>query len=110
MGTILQSAVVAGGSNRRPQRIGTTLAWVGKITGSASYATGGDTLPAKLLGMNAIEHGMVGPNILSGNMIEVLAQPDGSVKLRWVNIGAGTELANATDTSARTNFAMFFGH
>jgi hypothetical protein len=110
MSTYLQSAMAPAGSNRRPQRIGTTLVWVGKITGTASYATGGDTLPAKLLGMNAIEHGLVGTaGLTSTAVIEVLPQSDGSAKIRWT-VAAGTELANATNLLAFASQAMFFGH
>lgn len=109
MSTYLQSAMAPAGSNRRPQRIGTTLVWVGRITHTASYATGGDTLPAKLLGMNAIEHGLIGP--VTNNMLEVLAQPDGSCKVRWASVGGGgVEVANASNLSAFSSLAMFFGH
>lgn len=45
---------------RKPQRIGTQQVWLGQVFFSNSYATGGDTITAKSLGMWTIDGGISG--------------------------------------------------
>lgn len=93
---------------RSPQRIGTQLQWQGTLTGPASYTTGGDTVTPALLGMRTILGGLVG-GATSGRMFQLIPQADGSAKLKAYAVG-GAEVANATNISADTPFAIIIGH
>jgi hypothetical protein len=95
-------------SKRYPQREGTELEWHGTLTGPASYTTGGDTLSPLLLGMTKIDGGLVG-GATSGRMFQLIPQADGTAKLKAYAVG-GAEVANATNISADTPFAVIIGH
>lgn len=107
MSTYLAAGIVPIGK-RYPQRMGTMLVWVGQLTHTASYATGGDTLTAKSLGFNIIEGGFVAPTPL--NTFAVLVQTTGDAKLLATVQATGVQLANAQNISATSSFAMIFGH
>lgn len=94
-------------SKRYPQRIGTQLRWAGKITGPASYTTGGDTLNPSLLGMNAIDGGLIGVN--GGFTFEIIPQPNGTAKLKAYVQTTGVEVANTTSLTAAVPFAELIG-
>lgn len=93
---------------RYPQRMGTFDTFLGTITGPASYTTGGDTLAAKLLGMNAIEGGLV--QTFNNHVYRLILQADGSVKVQVFVTSTGVEVANATNLSAESPFAIIIGH
>jgi hypothetical protein len=93
---------------RYPQRIGSLLIWVGHLTHTASYATGGDTLTAKSLGMNVIEGGMCGST--PANTFAVLVQTDGTAKLLATVQATAAQVANATNLSATSSFVIIVGH
>lgn len=95
-------------TKRYPQRIGTMLMWFGTLTHTASYATGGDTLTAKSLGMNVIDAGIVMPT--GANTFAVLAQTDGTAKLLATVQATAAQVANATNLSASSSFAIIVGH
>lgn len=95
MGTAIAKTTPVG---REPQRIGTALEWTGQLQMSASYATGGDTISAKTLGMNAISNGIIGT--ANGRTFELVAQTDPSTAKIKAYTASGTEVANATDVSA----------
>lgn len=100
-------------SKRYPQRIGTQLKWAGKITGTGSYATGGDTLSPKLLGMNVIEGGYVAPS--AGFVFELIPQADGTAKVKafWTGAVVSTALGEVTaaqSLAAATPQVEIIGH
>lgn len=105
-------------SKRSPERIGQHLRWMGKLTMTASYATGGDTLTAAQLGFSRIMGGMISGT--GGVVFELLPAADpttAKVKAyRQKDPAAGggadialVEVANATDLSALTPRAEITG-
>jgi hypothetical protein len=80
-----------------------------RIALSASYATGGDTVPASILGIgNRLSALLVsGSTSPGGHAIEVLygANEYAAAKLRIRDAATGTEIANATDLSAQSVYA-----
>lgn len=115
MGTI---ATVTPFSKRTPGRIGQHLQFAGKLTMSASYATGGDTVSAKVLGMTKIMGGMV--SCAGGVVFELIPDTDpATAKVKAYRqkdpAAAGgvdialPEVANAVDLSALTPFAEIWG-
>lgn len=93
---------------RYPQRIGTQLQWNGTITGTASYATGGDTLTAKSLGMNAIEGGIFSCTSLLPQVITVAGLLTALVKIIVPSTLA--EQANTSNLTAFVFTAILWGH
>lgn len=93
---------------RRPQRIGTRLEWRGTIAMAASYATGGDVLDAKTLGMNAITGGLI--SNFDGTLFRVIPQtPPSTAKLKATVSTTAAEVANATNQSALVPQAVITG-
>lgn len=108
MSTYVAAGIVPVGK-RYPQRIGTMLVWIGQLTHTASYATGGDTLTAKSLGFNtSIDGGIVMPT--GANTFAVLPQTTGDAKLLATVQATAAQLANATNLSATSSFAIIVGH
>lgn len=108
MGTI---ATVSKMSARMPGRVGQHLVWEGKVTMPASYATGGDTITAKSLGMSQFMAGQISP--AAGVVFEFVIQTDPSTaKIKAYRqkdpAAAGgadialPEVGNAVDLSALT--------
>lgn len=106
MSTIATVTPIA--SKRMPGRVGQSLQWLGTITGTASYATGGDTLSPKSLGMNAIEGAIFAP--FNNHLIRAIVQTDGSVKLFITTSNTGAELANTTSWATEVPFCSVWGH
>lgn len=102
------TGIVPISSKRSPQRIGSLLMWIGQLTHTASYATGGDILTPKSLGLTSIEGGMVAST--PANTFAVLVQADGTAKLFATVQATAAQLANATNLAATSSFAMIFGH
>ncbi len=105
-------------SKRTPQRIGTRLEYNGTLTMTASYATGGDTLNAKLLGISKF-HGAIIASA-GGIVFEFIPDTDpatAKVKAyRQKDPGAAggadialTEVAAAVDLSALKPYAIIHG-
>lgn len=100
-------ATLTPGSKRSPQRIGTRLEWEGFITMTTSYATGGDTLTAKSLGMDRIDGGIIALEL--NHYYKVVPQTDGSAKLLGKVVTTAAEIANATNLSAEAPYAIIRG-
>lgn len=110
MSTYLSAGVVPA-TKRYPQRLGSLDFWMGKITHTASYATGGDTLQARQVGMNVIEGGIIACTLGGGGVLfEILPQTDGTGKIRATVATSGAEIANATNLSALTSQCWLWGH
>lgn len=94
---------------RSPQRMGTTLLWMGFLTGTTSYATGGDTLDFKSLGFgNAIEGGLVSQ--FATHVSRVIPQVGGTAKILHFVTSTGVEVGNTVNMSTEAPFAILFGH
>lgn len=104
MGTI---ATVTPSTKRTPQRIGQTLEWEGTFAMSGSYATGGDTLPAKALGMTTIDRGIIAVDV--NVYFKIVPQANGDAKILAKVITTGTEVANASNLAAFVPFAIIRG-
>jgi len=95
-------------SKRSPQRVGTRLEWNGKITGPASYDTGGSVLDAKLFGFTQFMGG--GAFQSGGRTFEVIIQsPPSTAKLKAYVGTTGVEVASTTDISASVPWAILHG-
>lgn len=117
MATITTVGPKMGG--RRPQRIGTQLHWMGSVNMTSSYATGGDTLTAKILGFSHIEGAIVGSaGGYTFECVTAAGSPDIKIKayrqLDPANAGGADvpmpQVANAVDLSAIAPFVMVFGY
>lgn len=96
-------------SKRSLQRIGTNLAFMGFITGTASYATSGDTLGAKTLGMSEIEGGFISP--VGTHTYQVIPNAaDGDAKILIFVTSTGVQLGNTVSWATDVPFALIFGH
>jgi hypothetical protein len=110
MSTYLSAGVIPA-TKRYPQRLGSLDMWQGKITHTASYATNGDTLQARQVGMNVIEGGIVASTLGAGGaLFEVLPQTDGTAKIRAIVMSTGAEVANTTNLSALVSQCWLWGH
>lgn len=80
---------------------------------SASYATGGETLQAGLVGLSNIKNISSGMFTTSGTyLIYAIFDAEGlrpTVKLKFIVFATGAELANATDISAQRFRATVLG-
>lgn len=105
MGTVATVTPIAG--KKSPQRVGQVLKFEGTIAMSSSYATGGDTLSAKTLGMTAIEEGVIGS--FDANLLRIIPQTNGDAKIKAVVSNTGAEVANATNLSTVIAAAVING-
>lgn len=96
-------------TKRYPQRIGTMLIWHGNLTPSASYATNGEVITAKSLGMNNIDGGFV-QGVKGARLAELVPVAGGVTALLKIQTAIGTEAVNATDQSAFPVVAQIWGH
>lgn len=103
--------------NRRPQVNGTQLEWRGTVNMAASYATGGDTVSAKSLGMTRIEGAIVGS--AGGYTFEgIVAAPDLLIKAYRLKDPAAAggadipepQVAAAVDLSAIAPSIIIWGY
>lgn len=96
-------------SKRSLQRLGTNLAFMGTITGTASYATSGDTLSAKVLGMSEIEGGLM--STVGNHTFQVVPNTaDGDAKIIVFVTSTGVQLGNGVSWAADLPFSLIFGH
>lgn len=101
-------ATVTPVGKRYPQRIGTMLRALTGITGTASYATGGDTLTAKSLGLNVIDGGIMGT--FNNHNFRVIPQTTGDAKIMVFVTSTGIELGNTVSWAGDVPFADIWGH
>ena len=73
---------------------------VGQLTGSSSYATGGDSLPAQALGMARVD-ALLPQTFTNGSVIILAHYVSSSGLLKFFDM-AGAEIANTTDLSTYT--------
>lgn len=79
-------------------RSGSFIRKIGRLTGSTSYATGGDTLPAGAFGMGKIDLLLIEP-FDNGTVIILSVYQVSTGLLKFYDM-AGAQIANATDLSA----------
>lgn len=103
------TTAVAPMTKRTPGRIGQHLHFAGTIAMSSSYATGGDLLTAKSLGMNVIMGGVISPK--SGYLLEIIPQVGGDALVKAYKGAAGVNVQETatTDLSAIIAFAEVWG-
>lgn len=75
---------------------------VGKYTGPASYATGGDSFAGADVSMGRIEHPDFGVAHNGSGTFRLLAYDSTNSKVIWVVPNTGAEVANGTDLSTFT--------
>ncbi len=82
------------------------------VAGSASYATGGDTITAASLGLTQKIDFVTAEStdsVADNRLFQLIAQSDGSYKM-VLNTAINTEVANATNVSTITFRVLALGY
>lgn len=96
--------------------VGDRFETVVEATGPASYATGGETVTAKQLGLSSLHHASVSSSDNGAYLLFPVSKSSAglgavSIKIMWMVQATGAETASTTDLSARkyTIRAIGFG-
>lgn len=103
------AAAVTTTNKRYPQRIGAQEVFFGTVAGSASYATGGDTITAASLGLNRIDGGVI-QNVNGAKLGEIVPVAGGATALLKIYSAINTEVANASSQTTAVFPAIIWGH